>query len=403
MNPSIKTVQGTTRLMFESVDLISNTVEDMHETIARRAFVWSPPPQEKTYAHGAIATAVYDVIRRVNRSLQKGVNHSFDLLNPGNSDTPDQSKDIRFRATLNGVLGDHLEDSKNPLAIPMTLLNNGDAVELERCALGESIPSASPHLVVLVHGLCHSELNWSRKERPSLDAKLTKNLDCTSLHLRYNTGRHISTNGRELAAMLETLCAEWPVPVESLSLIGHSMGGLVIRSACWYAQQKDNAWLEHLKRVLCLGTPHHGSHVAKAGHALDILLKKSPYVAPLALAQKRSVGLKDLRHGNLLDEDWQDECCDVARQDNRRPVPLLAEVEYYFIAATIGRDHHDVLGHILGDLLVRLDSATGVHKEDLHRLHIKPDNCRVYTEKSHLDLLDDPRVHEQVIEWFQAA
>ncbi|MFT7286497.1 MAG: pimeloyl-ACP methyl ester carboxylesterase [Halieaceae bacterium] len=403
MNTSIKTVQGATRLVFDSVGLINNTAEHMHETIARRPLPWSQPPLERTRAHGRIASGIYAAIRRVNSVLQEGVDRSFDLLDSGDDASPRPAREIRLRAALNGVCGDHLEDSGNPLAIPMTLMNAGDALALDSETLADTLPAASPHVVVLLHGSSLSELSWTSDEDPGLGGRLQDELGCTPLYLRYNTGRHISSNGREFAALLDTLCAAWPVPVESLSLIGHSMGGLVIRSACWYAQQADSSWLQRLQRVLCLGTPHHGSHVAKAGHALDAALQKTPYAAPLAIGRIRSVGIKDLRHGNLLDEDWQDPRSDHAGHDSRRPVPLLPEVDYYFVAATIGRHQNDVMGHLLGDLLVRLDSATGAHEDDLHRLHIEPENCRVYVEKNHFRLLDDPRVHDQVVQWFSAG
>ena len=143
----------------------------------------------------------------------------------------------------------------------------------------------------------------------------SEELGCTPLYLRYNTGRHISTNGQEFAQLLEQLCEAWPVPVESLSLIGHSMGGLVIRSASWYAQQAQSTWLQHLQRVVCLGTPHHGSPVERAGHALDRAMQRIPYTEPLALGRRRSAGIKDLRHGDLLDEDWQGHHPDRHRPD----------------------------------------------------------------------------------------
>jgi pimeloyl-ACP methyl ester carboxylesterase len=227
----------------------------------------------------------------------------------------------------------------------------------------------------------------------------------TPIYLGYNTGRHISTNGRELSKQLTRLCEIWPVPIDSLSLVGHSMGGLVIRSACWYAESDDSPWLASLRRVACLGTPHHGAALEKAGSLFDRAMRAVQYVDPLLLSKHRSVGIKDLRHGNLLDEDWaqagegDDE---VPRHDTRRPVPLLEDVDYYFVAASIGRDDRDLRGHLLGDFLVRLGSATGAHRDDARRLPIADEHCRVFHEMSHLDLLSDPRVHEQIADWFGA-
>jgi pimeloyl-ACP methyl ester carboxylesterase len=372
----------------------------MHETISRRPMPWSQPLSRPTRAHGLIASSVYATIRGTNGALREGSNLLFNLI-PQHMGTAGQSRaEIRTIAALNGVFGDHLENSGNKLAIPMGLHNNGQQLELNSESLSTTICEPSPHLVVLVHGLCLSEQGWSSNGTPSLGNRLQNELDCTPLYLRYNTGRHISTNGQEFCQLLQQLCDTWPVPVESLSLIGHSMGGLVIRSACSYADQQQSHWLPRLQRVVCLGTPHHGSMLERAGHALDTTMQKLPYLAPLAFGKHRSAGIKDLRHGDLLDEDWQGHHPDQTRPDTRKMVPLLPDVDYYFAAATLGRDREDPLGQVLGDLLVRLDSAVGSHKNDLKKLHIKPENCRVFHEKNHFDLLDDERVHSQIIDWF---
>jgi pimeloyl-ACP methyl ester carboxylesterase len=398
---SSRTIQGGTRLAFDSEEGITSTVEAMHETISRRPMPWSERPAQPTRAHGLIASSVYATIRGVNTALREASDLIFGLIPQNDSISSQSPREIRTVAAVNGVFGDHLESTGNAMAIPMSLYTEGRQLEISSNSLATAIPEASPHLVVLAHGLCLSEQCWSRKGAPSLGNRLQDELGCTPLYLRYNTGRHISTNGRELTQLLEQLCKAWPVPVESLSLIGHSMGGLVIRSACWYADQEQSTWLQKLQRVACLGTPHHGSMVERAGHAIDLAMQKLPYLAPLAFGRHRSAGIKDLSHGDLLDEDWQDHRPHQPRPDTRKMVPLLPDIEYYFVAATMGRDRDDPLGHALGDLLVRLDSAIGSHSSDLKKLHIDPKNCRIFHEKNHFDLLDDERVHRQIVDWFQ--
>jgi pimeloyl-ACP methyl ester carboxylesterase len=248
-----------------------------------------------------------------------------------------------------------------------------------------------------------SEQSWRRGDKADIGDWLAAERGVTPLYLRYNSGRHISTNGREFAALMVRLCAAWPVPVQSVSLIGHSMGGLLIRSACWYAEREQAGWLDYLQRVICLGTPHHGSPLEKAGHLIDKALLAVPYTAPLAFGRKRSVGIKDLRHGNLLDEDWQGHDLDTHSHDTRRPVPLLEHVDYFFAASTVGRHQRDTMGHMLGDLLVRLGSAVGEHADDLHRLKVHRENCCIFHEQHHFDLLYDARVHRQILDWFGAS
>lgn len=403
MNTSVRTIQGATRLAFDSIEGVTNSVEKMHETIAQGPLAWLPGSAKPARAHGLIATSVYSIIRSVNSALRDGADYTFALVPDASGAAKSSDAETRMVAALNGAYGDHLEATGNPLATPMTLMSGGRALSLTPELLAEALPEASPHVVVLVHGLSLSELSWSRKGSPSVGDRLRDELGYTPLYLRYNTGRHISTNGQQFARLLEQMCEAWPVPVESLSVVGHSMGGLVTRSACWYAGAAGQSWLNLLQRVVCLGTPHHGSPLEKAGHAFDLAMQKIPYTEPLAFGQHRSAGIKDLHHGDLLDQDWQEHHPKRPRRDRRRAIPLLPGVEYYFAAATLGRDQHDPLGHLLGDLLVRLDSAVGSHKEDLRSLAVKAENCRVFHEKNHFDLLDDRRVHQQIIDWFGPA
>ena len=339
------------------------------------------------------------MIRGINGSLREGIDMSFAAVPQRAHYTGDSTAETRAIAALNGVCGDHLETTNNPLAIQMSLRSTEGALDLEAGSLVSAVPHASPHLVVMVHGLSLSELSWKRGGGPCIGEQLQAELGYTPLYLRYNTGRHISANGQQFAQLLQTLCETWPTEVKSISLVGHSMGGLVIRSACCYAQRSEAQWLQHLQKIICLGTPHHGSPLEKAGHAFETAMQKIPYLEPMLFGKLRSVGIKDLRHGSLLDEDWQGHDPDSSGADTRQVVPMVPGVQYFFAAASVGRDHSDPLGLLLGDLLVRPDSAVGTHKNALRKLNIEPQNCRVFHEKNHFDLLSDNRVQQQVLDW----
>lgn len=401
MSVSRAALQGSTRLVFESVSAITSTVERMHETIARRPMPWAEQPAEMTQAHGVIASSVYRAIRGVNAAVGHVVDHSLAVLPTRIGEGAEAAAETHMKAALNGAIGDHLEATDNPLAISMALRTSQGPLTLTAELDAELAAAASPHVVLLIHGLGLSELNWFRREGQSIGDQLQEAFGWTPLYLRYNTGRHISSNGRHLAMLLDELCQAWPVPIESLTLIGHSMGGLVIRSAGWYAQASRRSWLHALRNVVCLGTPHHGSMVAKAGHMLDSTLRRVPYVEPFAIGERLSAGIRDLRHGDLLDEDWQTQSPEFLPRDRRRPVPLLSGVDYYFIAASIGQRPADALGFALGDLLVRLDSASGAHADGMRHLDVHPENCRVIHEKHHFDLLCDERVARQIIDWLR--
>jgi len=412
MTTTLQILTGSTRLVFDCVAGITTTVEGMHETIARHPLPWSPEPDQPRKAHGLIAAATYSAIRGVNSLVREGFDLSTELqaVNEPVEQAPRSTSVTNAIAFLNGAIGDHLEATNNPLATPMCFTTPQQALTLNRDALCASFPpsraagtqQACGHIVVLVHGLSMSPMCWSKSGTPELGSKLQETEGCSPLYLSYNSGRHISTNGAQFAQQLEDLCESWPVPVTSLSLVGHSMGGLVIRSACAYAQRSDRLWLSKLRRVVCLGTPHHGSPVAKAGHGLNAVMQSIAYTQPMAFGRRRSAGIKDLRHGNLLDEDWCDIDPDTVHADSRLPVPLIPGVDYYFAAATLGEQEKAPLGRLLGDLLVRLDSATGAHTEANRNLNIKAKNCRIFHGKNHFDLLYDEQVQQQVLDWFSA-
>lgn len=403
---TVATVRGSAQLAFDAFAGLTDTVERMHETIARRPLPWTPgtsalAPDRATRAHGLIASTVYALIRGAIHGCAWGVDLALGTLPQTGTAAAMTPREIAMLTALNGVFGDHLEATGNPLAFRMGPIENGCGIETTPAGLAAAYPDAGPHIVVLAHGLCLSERAWKRKGEPDIGSRLGEALGMTPVYLRYNSGRHISCNGRDLADLLERLCAAWPVPVESLSLLGHSMGGLVIRSACWYGKEAEQSWLRLLRRVACLGTPHHGSPVERAGHAFERSLRRIQYVEPLLLlGQRRSAGIKDLRHGNLLDEDWQGHGPDQATDDRRNAVPLPAGIKHFFAAASVGRHPLDLRGHLFGDLLVHSASAVGNHADARKKLPVPPEHCRVFHERKHLDLLSDAEVHAQVIDWF---
>ena len=390
-------IRGSAQLMFDCVSGITTAAESMHRTIAGSSTSWLNGISDFGPLKEIRSPTAYSVVRMASDVLNKGVTKSLAIIHNHSDLRSLDSSEIRWLAVLNGICGDHLEDRGSVLAIPMEFTKPPDAAHEK----STETPVVSPHIVVMVHGLCLSEQCWQEDENPGIGEQLKRELGMAPVYLRYNTGRRISTNGKELSRQLDDLLAGWPVPVESLSLVGYSMGGLVIRSACWYADSGQHSWLKSLKRVLFLGAPHHGSPVEKAGHLVDTAMRSVKYVEPLSFGRKRSAGIKDLRHGNLLDDDWNRPDGEKPGLDTRRDVPLLPSVDYYFVAASIGRHDRDPMGHIFGDLLVRVGSALGTRPNSPGDLKVKKENCRVFQEKNHFDLVNDDRVVEQVIEWFR--
>lgn len=304
-------------------------------------------------------------------------------------------------ALLNGSHGDLLERHAPALALGMTVRLAGRDVALTRDGLGAAFPGARPTVVVLLHGLTESESSWcfrSRRHhgRPEVTfgSLLEQDLGCTSVFLRYNTGRHVSDNGRSLSELLDDLVAHWPVPVRDLVLVGHSMGGLVARSALHQAgggTETARPWTRLVRDTVTLGTPHLGAPLERGVHRLSGALRRLPETAPVAtLLSTRSAGIKDLRHGTLVEDDWSGRDLDAPGTAPHTTVPLMDGARHVVVVATLTRDPDARVAQLVGDLLVPPRSASGEglgHPADaVHRLG----------GLHHLDLLSHPRVYEQL-------
>lgn len=374
-------LRGAARLATDATAGITGLVEAMHERIARVPGIGRPSKDGRT---SGITGFVYGTVRGVTKVVGGGVDGLLQLLAPalGSAESGPQREAIV--AALNGVLGDHLVATSNPLATPMSL----------RVAA-----PATGKIVVLVHGLCMNDLQWLR-EGHDHGAALARDAGYTPVYVRYNTGRHISENGRELASQLERLLATWPVPVERLVLLGHSMGGLVSRSAVHHATQAGQRWPSRLSDMAFLGAPHHGAPLERAGNWVDLVLGATPYAAPFArLGQVRSAGITDLRHGNLADEDWREADRFARGPDQRLHLPLPEGVRCYALAATIGRQDGDVKDRLLGDGLVPLDSALGRHADPARTLAFPADRQWTGHRMNHLELLNRPEAYAALKKW----
>jgi pimeloyl-ACP methyl ester carboxylesterase len=220
------------------------------------------------------------------------------------------------------------------------------------------------------------------------------------VYLSYNSGLHISVNGRAFDEALEALVAAWPVEIRDFVIVGHSMGGLVARSACAYGEEAGHLWRDKLSKLVFLGTPHHGAPLERIGNSVDVILSRTPYAAAFArLGKVRSAGVTDLRYGNLMDEDWQGRDRFARAPDQRRAVPLPKGVACYAIAATTAASPGGLKDRPIGDGLVPVASALGHHKDPARDLKFPADRQWIASETGHLDLLSRRDVYERIAGW----
>ena len=244
-----------------------------------------------------------------------------------------------------------------------------------------------------------SDLQWTRQSHDH-GAALARDLGYTPVYLSYNSGLHVSVNGRAFAEALEALVAAWPREIEDFVIIGHSMGGLVARSACLAAEEAGHAWRKKLRKLVFLGTPHHGAPLERIGNWVDVVIGRTPYAAAFGrLGKLRSAGVTDLRFGAIEDADWRGRDRFAREPDPRRPVSLPDGVVCYAIAATAAASPGDLKDRLLGDGLVPVTSALGRHKEAARDLNFAPDRQWVACETGHLDLLSRRDVYERMAGW----
>jgi pimeloyl-ACP methyl ester carboxylesterase len=383
-------------------------VGQFHGGIAARPFKALGPAAAPARAiHDGISSLVYDSVRVALKAAATGVTAILALTADDSGASLDATRagSIALSA-LNGLYGDRLDRRADPLALGMSVRRDGRDVRLTREAIAAAFPDATQRLAVFVHGLCETDESWThplaggeRSQRRSYGDHLHDELGYTPLYVRYNSGLHVSDNGRELATLLAGLVENWPRTVTEIVLVGHSMGGLVARSACHQAWEGGHASVQAIRHVVCLGTPHLGADLEKGLNVAGWALARLPETRALgALVNARSAGIKDLRFGSCAEADWRDRDPDEFLRDRCQEVPFVPHARYHFVATRIAEGP---LGSILGDLLVRVPSATGRGRDRGRRIPFERDDGRELTGLSHFDLLNHPRVGEALSAWLE--
>jgi len=393
--------RGMAQLATQATAGVARIAEGVHQS------VWSSMGVPGGKAAGqtrGLTGLVYKAVHGVTQLTGKGIDALFARLQPAleaiDEEPPGTPEREALLAALNGVMGDRLLASHNPLATPMTLRYQGAALNWQGSS---QRPEASGKVLLLIHGLCMNDLQWQARHQGQAvnhASLLQSELGYTPVYLRYNSGLHTSQNGRELARQLEQLARHWPTPIEELTVLAHSMGGLLTRSACHYAKEEGLRWPAHLRNIVFLGTPHHGAPLERAGNWVDVLLGSTPYSRPFArLAQLRSAGITDLRHGHLLDVDWQGHDRFRRRPDRRQPVPLPEGVACYAMGATLAGKRSLLAERLTGDGLVPLRSALGQHDDAARTLGFAKTSQSVCYRTNHMELLSSPQVSLQLLQW----
>jgi pimeloyl-ACP methyl ester carboxylesterase len=383
--------------------LIVGTVRDLHRAVSTRAFratrvVGGRVPES---LHDAVVTSLYGAVSGVLR-LSSGSVRALSSKGVGRP-IEDTRRGRLIVAAVNGLIGDELRMLDDPQAITMAIRVDGEDVSVNGWPLAEAFREGTSHPVVFLHGLCENDESWTNSaERwgTTYAERIVAETDGTPVMVRYNTGLHISENGKHLDTLLQQLVASWPVPVTRITLVGHSMGGLVVRAATNHATASGQTWQQLVRDVVCLGTPHAGANLEKVAHLGSRLLRFWPESSPFSsILESRSAGIVDLRHGYITQDEWEGQDLTGQWGLDRIAAAPLPQAEYHFVAATLGASQGHPLSSVLGDLLVHFSSATGVGKAgpivDGARFEYLP-------SVHHFALLNHPRVGDWLVEWLNA-
>ena len=389
---------------------VTSTVQGVHKAISARVFdaVGAGSFAVRT-AHDAVSDGVYEAFRLGGQGLGKAIGGASRFAGR-EGDEMDLVSSSRFgratQAAINGLIGDRLEDDENALRIRMALRLPGRDLEVQREDLADAFDEPTHRLVVFAHGLCETEEAWwlgtradAAIEGPAprtYGARLKDDLGFSPVYLRYNSGLHISENGRRLSWLLEELCREWPVEVRELALVGHSMGALIARSACHEAAEARRAWVGRTRHVVCLGAPNSGSWLEKFVNVGGWAMRNVPESRPFAdFLELRSAGIKDLRFGYLSDQDWLEQDPDERLRNRATPLAPVPGIAYHFISGGLTGDERHPVAAVFGDILVRRQSATAPLTPEGEPLG----DARHVQGASHFHLLNHPTVYEHLRGW----
>ena len=375
--------------------LLVATTRDVHRAIARRVLTLTRQrrtPVGRLYdgitaaGYAGVGLAARGVGRAAeglgrldpadSRSAHRAIAGRFEFLR---ADLEQSPSGRRLRAVVNGLIGDVLREQSSPVAIRASVRDprqRGVDVPLTPGDLATAFPRATGRVVVFVHGLCEDDEGWGYRpdlRGPSYLELIGATGRWTPVAVRYNSGLPIQDNAEELVGLLDRMLDAWPTPVDDVALVGHSMGGLVLRASASYAGA--TWWAERVRHVVLLGAPHAGAPLERLVERSAPLLRRLPEVAPFAdILDERSVGIRDLHDGIGMDATW------------------WPQAAYHGVGATLGRTERAWAGRVLGDLLVLLESARGTAAA------VKAD-FRHIPDAHHFDLLNHPEIAADLLRW----
>ncbi len=411
----MKRLVGFRDLVFDLVRGSTNLAERTHKQVSDQVVASLPkvePVQAAAQTINAIqmgiASSVYGSVRSINSGVHQATRVAANVIPdallteeeplnaPVRSDavkTPGWVLDFT-EGLINGWYGDILDDQDHTLSLGMSVRHEGRILPLDEASVAAAYPSGSKKICVLVHGLCSTEWLWSFQAEKhygdpalNLGARLERDLGYTPIFIRYNTGKTLSENGIELAALISDLCKVYPQDIEEIVLFGHSMGGLVSKYAAnhnqqhsqQHGQQGSDSWAPRLSKVICIGSPHEGSFLARIAETVEKLFRIIPTPGTQVsahLLETRSNGIRDLYNG---------------RSEFDEVVPFVKDVCYHYIGSTLTQDTDHVAAQFIGDILVAPHSSMESERQNAMLTR------DILGGLDHISLINHPRAYRTIM------
>lgn len=376
-------LQGSLKLAGETFEQATTRVHEFHRAISDMPFkavgtatLSASKPIEDV--HNELTDLVYSVVKGTGKGLLDGAAMMANAVSTADLNGKSAQRLSAVSSAIHGLIGDHLAVSRNPIQIKAGFYEGCHLVDLSPEGLASTYPNATPHLVVFAHGLCCDESVWNMYSKPEdvhsapYAQKLAHRFEVTPMFLRYNTGLSIESNGRRYRRLLKRLVTNWPVPVESVTLIGHSMGGLVGRVAVQDMGPEDAKLAAVLQDVISLGTPYTGSPVARIADAGEALLGGFELSRPISkVLGVRSTGIRNLQKG-----------LGPLKTSDGTPI------NFHLMGATMSTNAGSWVTEAVGDGLVQMSSALADESGKAQRL--------AFASKHHMRLVNDNEIYQQI-------
>ncbi|MFZ0625727.1 MAG: alpha/beta fold hydrolase [Acidimicrobiia bacterium] len=371
--------RGLGYLVRVTTERLTYPVEGMHRAILQRWLGMAGPravPGRRLA--GGLTASVYYTVRLGGRAIEAAISIGAGLASERANLRPlwETTRGRYVQSIFNGVWGDRFEEDGSQFRIELGLRDaNGGPIPIS--SLGRTFPNPTGRVVILLHGLGETERCWRSPDAPDLIDELETD-GFSVLRMRYNSGRAVSETGSDLARFIEEVRLAWPVPIDEIDLIGHSMGGLVARSSVEVARASGYPWVELVRHLVAIGTPHLGSPIEKGVQLVSDGLGLFKETRPLkAFLGQRSAGIRDMGGIN-------------------REFDHLDAIDRHIVAGVVTTRPNHPLGVLFGDLVVRVGSATAGG-------HMDPSDRLVVGGRKHADLIRDQEVISQIRTWLGAV